>query len=60
MKWRKVSGVAGPTYFSEDGQWTILTVTWGEHRLGREQQPVGEFATQRLAQKAAAEQATDS
>jgi hypothetical protein len=44
MKWRKVSGVAGPTYFSEDGQWTILTVTLGEHRLGREQQPVGEFA----------------
>jgi hypothetical protein len=24
MKWRKVSGVVGPNYFSEDGQWTIL------------------------------------
>ena len=32
MKWRRVSGVAGPTYFSEDGQWTILVVKSGEHR----------------------------
>ncbi len=58
MQWRRVSGVAGPTYFSEDGQWTILTVMSGEHRLYREQQTVGEFPTLRLAQKAA-EQATD-
>ena len=58
MKWSRVSGVAGPTYFSDDGQWTILTVNSGEHRLCRKQQPVGEFPTLRLAQKAA-EQATD-
>ena len=58
MKWRRVSGVSGPTYFSEDGQWTILIVKSGEHRLCREQQPVGEFPTLRLAQKAA-EQVTD-
>ena len=44
MKWRRVSGFAGPTYFSEDGHWTILTVKSGEHRLCREQQPVGEFS----------------
>ena len=58
MRWRRVSGFAGPTYLSEDGHWTILTVKSGEHRLCREQQPVGEFPTLRLAQKAA-EQATD-
>jgi hypothetical protein len=58
MKWRRVSGFSGPTYFSEDGQWTILTVKSGEHRLCREQQPVGEFPTLRLAQETA-EQATD-
>jgi hypothetical protein len=58
MKWRSVSGFAGPTYFSEDGQWTMFTVKSGEHRLCREQQPVGEFPTLRLAQQAA-EQATD-
>ncbi len=58
MKWRSVSGVAGPTYFSEDGQWTIQTVKSGEHRLCRGRQPVGEFPTLRLAQKAA-EQPTD-
>jgi hypothetical protein len=43
MKWRRVSGFAGPTYFSEDGQWTILTVKSGEHRLCRVQHSVGEF-----------------
>ena len=48
----------GPTYFSEDGQWTILIVKSGEHRLCREQQPVGAFPTLRLAQEAA-EQVTD-
>ena len=58
MKWGRVSGFAGPTYFSEDGQWMILAVKSGEHRLCREQQFVGEFPTLRLAQKAA-EQATD-
>ena len=58
MKWRRVSGVSGPTYFSEDGQWTILTVKSGEHRLCREQHSVGEFPTLRLAQQAA-EEATD-
>ena len=58
MKWRRVSGVAGPTYFSEDGQWTILTVKSDEHRLCRERRPIGEFRTLRLAQEAA-EQATD-
>jgi hypothetical protein len=35
-----------------------VPVKSGEHRLCREQQPVGEFPTLRLAQKAA-EQATD-
>jgi hypothetical protein len=58
MKWRKVSGVAGATYFTEDGQWTIHTLKPGEHRLSRKQQPVGEFPTVRLARKAA-EEATD-
>jgi hypothetical protein len=58
MKWRRVPGFAGATYFSEDGQWTILTLKPGQHRLSRKQQPVGEFPTVRLAQKAAAE-ATD-
>ena len=58
MKWRRVSGIAGPTYFSEDGQWTILTVKSDEHRLCRKQQPAGEFPTLGLAQEAA-EQATD-
>ena len=58
MKWRRVTGVAGVTYFSDDGQWTILTATSGEHRLCRKQQPVGEFPTLRLAQEAA-EEATD-
>jgi hypothetical protein len=48
----------GPTYFSEDGQSTILIVKSGEHRLCREQQPVGKFPTLRLAQQAA-EEATD-
>ena len=43
MKWRRVSGVSGPTYFGRNGQWTILTVKWGEHRLCRERQPVGEI-----------------
>jgi hypothetical protein len=57
-KRRRVSGFAGPTYFSEDREWTILNVKSGEHRLCRQQQPVGEFATLRLAQEAA-EQATD-
>jgi hypothetical protein len=47
--------VAGPTYFSEDGQWTILIVKPGEHRLCRKQHPVGEYPTLRLAQKAASE-----
>ena len=58
MKWCRVSGFAGPTYFSEDGQWTILAVKSGEHRLCREQHCVGEFPTLRLAQQAA-EQATE-
>ena len=40
MQWRRVSGVAGLTYFSEDGQWTILTVMSGEHRLYREKHTV--------------------
>jgi hypothetical protein len=55
MKWRKVPGVAGTTYFSEDGEWTILTLKPGQHRLFREQQPVGDFLKVRLAKKAAAE-----
>ena len=58
MKWRTVSGFAGETYFSDDGQWTIHTVQSGEHRLCRKQQAVGDFSTLRLAKKAA-EQATD-
>ena len=58
MKWCKVSGFAGETYFSDDGQWTIHTVQWDRHRLCSKQQPLGEFSTLRLAQKAA-EQATD-
>jgi hypothetical protein len=58
MKWRKVTGVAGVTYFSDDGQWTIQTVVSGEHRLCRSQQSVGDFPTLRLAQEAA-EAATD-
>jgi hypothetical protein len=57
MKWRTVSGVAGVTYFSDDGQWNIQTGQSG-HRLCRKQQPVGDFPTLRLAQKAA-EEATD-
>ncbi len=59
MKWRKVPGFAGVTYFSEDGQWTILTLKPGQHRLCRKQQPVGEFPKVRLA-KEAAEKATES
>lgn len=58
MKWRRVSGVAGVTYFSDDGQWTILTVQSGEHRLCRKQRTVGEFPTLRLAREAA-EKAAD-
>ena len=58
MKWRRVSGFSGLTYFSDDGHWTILIVKSGEHRLCRERQPVGEFPTLRLAQEAA-EQVTD-
>jgi hypothetical protein len=54
MKWRRVPGIAGATYFSEDGQWTILTLKPGQHCQWRKQQPVGEFPTVRLAQKAAA------
>jgi hypothetical protein len=53
MKWRRVSGISGPTYFSGDGHWTILIVKSGEYRLCRERQPVGEFPTLRLAQEAA-------
>ena len=48
----------GPTYFSEDGQSTILIVKSGEHRLCRKQRTVGEFPTLRLAREAA-ETATD-
>ena len=59
MKWRRVSGISGPTYFSNDGHWTILIVTSGEYRLFRERQPIGEFPTLRLAQEAA-EHANDS
>ena len=58
MKWRKVSGAAGVTYFSADGQWTIQTVASGEHRLHRNQQSFGDFPTLQLAQEAA-EAATD-
>jgi hypothetical protein len=58
MKWRRVSGAAGVTYFSDDGQWTIQTVISGEHRLHRKQQSFGAFPTLRLAQEAA-EAATD-
>ncbi|BBY07710.1 hypothetical protein [Mycobacterium noviomagense] len=43
MKRRKMLGVAGTTYFSEDGEWTILTLKPGQHRLFRKQQPVGDF-----------------
>ncbi len=50
--------VSGPTYFSDDGHWTILIIKSDEHRLCRERQPVAEFPTLRLAQEAA-EQATD-
>jgi hypothetical protein len=53
-----VLGVAGATYFSEDGQRTILTLNPGQHRLTRKQQPVGDFPKVRLAQKAA-QAATD-
>jgi hypothetical protein len=53
MKWRKVSGVAGVTYFSEDGQWAIHTIEPGKHRLCQKQRPVGEFRTVRLAKQAA-------
>lgn len=45
MKWHKVSGLAGATYFSEDGQWTILTLKPGQHRLSRKQQPIGVRST---------------
>ncbi len=58
FSWRKASGVAGVTYFSDDGQWAILTLKRGMHRLYRKQQLVGEFPTVVLAQ-AAAEEATD-
>lgn len=58
MKWHKVYGLAGATYFSEDGQWTILTLKPGQHRLSRKQQPIGEFPKVRLAKKAA-EKASD-
>jgi hypothetical protein len=58
MKWRRVSGVAGVTYFSDDGRWTIQIIQSGEHRLRRNQQSVGDFPTLRLAQQAA-EAATD-
>jgi hypothetical protein len=54
MKWRRVSGVAGATYFSDDGQWTIQAVKSGEYRLRRNQQSVGDFPTLRLAQEAVA------
>ena len=54
MKWRKVSGIAGLTYFSEDGQWTIHTLERGKHRLCQKHQPVGEFGTVHLAKQAAA------
>ena len=53
MKWHKVPGLAGATYFSEDGQWTILTLRAGQHRLFRGQQPVGNFPKVPLAQEAA-------
>jgi hypothetical protein len=54
MRWRKVSGVGGVTYFSEDGRWAIQTLGPGKHRLCQKQQPVGEFRTVRLAIQAAA------
>ena len=53
MKWRKVSGFAGDTYFSNDGEWTIHSVQSGVHRLCRKEQAVGDFSTLRLAKKAA-------
>jgi hypothetical protein len=59
VNWCMVSGFSGPTYFSDDGHWTILIVKSGEYRLFREQQPVGEFPTLRLAKKAAVEPAAD-
>jgi hypothetical protein len=58
MKWRNVSGFAGDTHFSNDGQWTIHNVQTGVYRLSRKRQVVGDFSTLRLAKKAA-EQATD-
>jgi hypothetical protein len=55
MKWSRMSGIAGVTYSSEDGQWAILTLKAGKHRLFHKQQTVGEFRTVRLAQQAAEE-----
>jgi hypothetical protein len=53
MEWREVPGVAGATYFSEDGQWTILTLRPGQHCLFCGEQPVGDFPKVPLAQEAA-------
>jgi hypothetical protein len=53
MKWRKVPGLAGATYFSDDGHWTILTLKPGQHRLFRKEQPIADFPKLRLAKKAA-------
>ncbi len=58
LTWHTVSGVAGATWFSDDGQWSIQAVQPGGYRLYRKLQPVGEFPTVWLAQEAA-EEATD-
>lgn len=54
MHWREAAGVSGTTHYSDDGQWSIHSITPRRHQLFHRQEPVDEFTSLRKAQKAAA------